>query len=349
MTDAELIEAIQKASNKQVIDIADLPNSSKTTIADDYPEDYADAAQLAPELGYEVQLRCDRGPRVGERWQAYFDLRGRMLRGDRDGAGKGDQGKGDGQLGGEGKRACFKFVLPVSFTMPDETTITIEEKGDWMLIRQWYKENPGFDQKPQLQFPVDIEWRDGTVTTINNEEEMREARAKCDKDKGDKKRCFHLVLPVTYNMPDGSTITIEEKEDWVLLKQWYDENPGYDEKPVLQFPVDIKWKDGTIQTINNEEEMTEAREKCGEGKKRCFRLVYPVTYILPDGTEVTIQSRNDREGWMEIKDWYKEHPDVKKRPALQYPVDIKYKDGTVVTINNEEELIEAKEDCKDKD
>ena len=27
--------------------------------------------------------------------------------------------------------------------MPDDTSITLESKEDWVLIRDWYKENPG--------------------------------------------------------------------------------------------------------------------------------------------------------------------------------------------------------------
>jgi hypothetical protein len=37
------------------------------------------------------------------------------------------------------------------------------------------------------------------------------------------------------------------------------------------------------------------------------------------------------------------------RPELQFPVDIKYKDGVVVTINSHEEMKKAKEDCNKKD
>jgi invasion protein IalB len=238
--------------------------------------------------------------------------------------------------------------------MPDDTEITIDSKDDkegWAEIKAWYQAHPDVKERPALQFPVDIKWKDGTVTTINNKEEMMEARKKCGDDKFDRKRCFRLVLPVTFDMPDGSTITIEEREDWKLIRQWYKDHPDYDKKPELQFPVDIKYKDGIVVTINNKEEMKEARENCdGDGgKKRCFWLVYPVTYILPDGTTVDIDSKDDKDGWMEIKDWYKEHPDVIERPSLQYPVDIKHKDGTVVTINNKEEMIDAKKDCQDED
>jgi len=63
-------------------------------------------------------------------------------------------------------------------------------------------------------------------------------------------------------MPDGSTITVENEDDRGEIKDWYEANPDVKEKPELQYPVDIIFKDGTIKTINNEEEMKSAYEYC---------------------------------------------------------------------------------------
>lgn len=350
-SDDALILAIQKASNKQTINISDLPTVSRTSIETEYTDDYADAAKLAPELGYEVDLRCKKGPRVGEQSQIYFDLDGRKLlakNGDWQDKGDGYGDKGDGDEGDKPKKNCFTFVLPVTFEMPDGTEITIEEKEDWELIKAWYEANPDVKEKPSIEYPVDVKFKDGTVKTINNKEEMFRARKACEGDKEDKRRCFELVLPVTFTMPDDSEITIATKEDRQLIKAWYTAHPDVKERPELQFPVDIKWKDGTVESINSKEEMKAAKDECGdkEGPKRCFTLVLPVTHIMPDGTEIIIEKREDR---TLIKAWYIAHPDVKERPTLEYPVDIKYKDGTVVTINSIEEMKEAKEACGEKD
>jgi hypothetical protein len=351
-SDADLIAAIQKATNKQIISADDLPDPSKTSLSEDFEEDYVDVAKLAPKLGYEVDMRCRKGPDVGEFRQAYFDLKGRLLvpggknLGDRDGKGNGKGDKGDHG------RICFELVYPVTFIMPDGTEITVDSKDDeeaWGEIKAWYEAHPDVKERPALDFPVDIEYKYGTIVTINNEQEMMEARKDCKGEHGGKKRCFELVLPVTFTMPDDSEITIEDKEDWQLIKDWYAGHPEEESRPELQFPVDIEWKDGTVQTINSREEMMEAKKECGEkgwGKKRCFVLVHPVTFIMPDGTEIEITSKEDR---YLIKQWYEAHPEETERPELQFPVEIKYKDGTVVTINNQEEMKAAKEDCKEKD
>ena len=81
-------------------------------------------------------------------------------------------------------------------------------------------------------------------------------------DGRDKDKCFDFVYPISYMMPDGSTITVENEDDWGEIKDWYEANPDVKEKPELQYPVDIIFKDGTIKTINNEEEMKSAYEYC---------------------------------------------------------------------------------------
>lgn len=76
-------------------------------------------------------------------------------------------------------------------------------------------------------------------------------------------KCFKIILPVSFNMPDGTTFTVDTKEDWRELKAWHDANPGYDEKPVMQFPVEIQYKDSTIVIVNTNEELRAYRKECG--------------------------------------------------------------------------------------
>ena len=144
--------------------------------------------------------------------------------------------------------------------MPDNSLITIETEEDWLLIKQWHMENPAFEGKASLVFPVDIIYEDGTTLTLNTEEEMQEAKRDCMQGYGSK--CFTFNLPVSFNMPDESVITIETEEDWFLIREWYIENPDIEEKPELIFPVDITMKDGTVLTLNNHEEMVEIRRNC---------------------------------------------------------------------------------------
>ena len=84
------------------------------------------------------------------------------------------------------------------------------------------------------------------------------------KKDGDKEDCFELVYPITYTLPDGTTVTGENEESvWLAIKDWYEANPDVEAKPELNYPIDIII-DGTTQTINNEEEMITAKKDCPE-------------------------------------------------------------------------------------
>lgn len=176
LSDEQLIQAIQMATNKQDISIDQLPSASRDVLEQDYSENFTELAQIAPELGYEISMRREAGSRAGERSQAYFNLSGRELRsqsGDRDGDGR-------------DREECFEFVLPITFIMPDGSTITIETREDWELIRGWYEEHPDVREAPALQYPVEIIFEDGTTLTINNDEEMRRVYEACDEGGGDR-------------------------------------------------------------------------------------------------------------------------------------------------------------------
>ena len=77
----------------------------------------------------------------------------------------------------------------------------------------------------------------------------------------------------------------------------------------------------------------------------CFDFVYPVTFIMSDGSHIAVTS-NDEEGWEELKSWFDQNPNVEFEWNLEYPVDIVLEDRTVVSISSEEEMIAVKESCE---
>ena len=362
ISDGELIQLIRESS-KVDISMDELPNQSITVIENDM-EYEGIGAKIASDLGYEVDL-AGRGHKCGDRNEIYFNLEGRKLdpndwgrkgRGwDRDGWDTDDWVR-DG--GGKKDWKCFDLVLPVTFNMPDGSTITviIDDEDGWAELKGWYEQNPGVEEKPTLQFPVEISFEE-TTAIINNDDEMRGAYRRCG-GRDDKWDCFEIVYPVTYIMPDGSTITvtIDDEDGWAELKDWYEYNSDSEERPAIQYPVDIliRTEDGeTTVTINNKEEMAAAKEECreewndDETEDECFDLVLPVTYLMPDGTTITIE---DERGWYDLRNWYEENGDAEAEALLQYPVDIliRTEDGeTTVTINNQEEMAAAEEECRE--
>ena len=63
--------------------------------------------------------------------------------------------------------------------MADATVITVSERADFKLLRAWCKANPNATEKPTLNYPVDVIYRDDTTATINDEAEMKAAKESC--------------------------------------------------------------------------------------------------------------------------------------------------------------------------
>jgi hypothetical protein len=366
-SDAELIQMIIEAE-KVEIDIEELPDLSRSYVENDNEYDEI-GSYYASELGYEVE-RTGNGHRSGHRSEVYFNLDGRKLDPNDWGSKERDWDRGEQE-----DWKCFSLVFPITFDMPDGSVITVEtdDEDGWSDIKSWYEENPEMEQRPLMQFPVVIFFNEESMT-IESQQELSYAYHACQHERdGEWKRdedgeeCFELVYPITFTMPDGSSVTVEDGEDgWDELKDWYDENEGYEEvRPELQYPVNIVYEteegDSTV-TVNNDEEMESAKEECrseweedweedseGEGDEECFDYVLPVTFVMPDGSTITVE---DEDGWFLLRRWYEENGESEEEPGLQYPVDIVYETeegNSTVTINNDEEMEEAYQNCENDD
>jgi len=244
---------------------------------------------------------------------------------------------------------CFSVLYPVNYLMPDGTTIEIsaDDEESWTELKSWYDDNSNSDERPSLQYPVDIIYeidvdegtQDQRIVTINSEDEMIEAKEECREmwgeyyDDWEERECFELVYPVSYLMPDSATIEIsaDDEESWAEYKSWYDDNPESDERPSLQYPVEITYRteEGTeTQIINSEEEMVSAKEECREVENEedegydCYEYVYPITFILPDESTVEILSADDEPSWGLIRRFYEENPNYEREPILQFPIEV---------------------------
>ena len=95
---------------------------------------------------------------------------------------------------------------------------------------------------------------------------------KKDGKKDRKKNCFYLEYPVSLELPDGSTIKVNDKKEAMeSLKKWYNQNPDVKEKANLIFPVSIYWvekKEKTKYDVESEIEMKELFAKCKGSKDK---------------------------------------------------------------------------------
>ena len=358
VSDAQLIQEIIDYNNKVEVNMEDLPSNAISLMENEYLVEYLHLYSLkASSLGYEVSL-AGRAGAMGDRGEIYFDINGRKL--DPNNTHDYERDWYDGSDGFEGARErdnwkCFQIEFPYTIQMPNGVTYTIDsdDDSDFEEIKNYYEQNSGMDERPSIVFPINITTNDGESVTINNEDDMKDAYRDCsrrDRDWGEDKECFALVYPVTYIAPDGSTFEISNEEDeagWEALKAWYEANPDSEAMPALSYPVSITYRSEEgedIVIINNEEEMHAAKEECremwdegdeewdeeeDEWDEECYSFVYPLTFIVSDGSSFVINSEEDESGWYAIRRWYEENPNTEEEPSLSYPVD-------VITWDNEE-------------
>ncbi|NOR88236.1 MAG: hypothetical protein GQ527_11555 [Bacteroidales bacterium] len=86
-------------------------------------------------------------------------------------------------------------------------------------------------------------------------------------------KCFELVLPIHYLMPDDSDFIIETKDDWAALRAWYENHPNYNAKPIMQYPVDIEFKGDKIITVTNERELMRYKEGCDSSDDKIIEVI----------------------------------------------------------------------------
>jgi hypothetical protein len=86
--------------------------------------------------------------------------------------------------GEEDDKKCFTFGFPVSFTMPDGTVLTAEDEKDLEeKMGAFYESYTGEKKRPEVVFPVDLMFEDGSLLTVNSPEEMKQAwKENCKRD-----------------------------------------------------------------------------------------------------------------------------------------------------------------------
>jgi hypothetical protein len=245
--DTALIAQIESAT-KTAVEATSLPSATANAFNGDLSDSFIESAAFAEGLGFKVAIVTDNAAREEDKSNVFFSVEGRQLI--------------DNSAKFKKRRhKCFEFVFPIDFLMPDATTITLTEKADWVLIREWHEANPDATERAEIVFPLNISLEDGTVQTLLEIDELKEVKNSCRKGK-DKRKCFRLVLPVSFTMPDATIITVTERADFKLLRDWHKANRDLREKGALNYPVDIRYKDDTTATVNDTTEMQAAKQAC---------------------------------------------------------------------------------------
>lgn len=181
--------------------------------------------------------------------------------------------------------------------------------------------------------------------------------------------CFELVFPVSFNLPDGSTATVNSYDELkTTLRAYFEANGGgtrpagtrpFGGRPRLDwvYPIQVITKDGDIINLENDDQLARLRADCAgrfgengwQGHRlrplACFDIVFPMTIEFPDGTTQTVA---DRQAFREaIRTWRAANPTATERPHLTFPITVKMTaDGSEIVVNSREELRTLKEGCQ---
>lgn len=245
---------------------------------------------------------------------------------------------------------CFELVFPVTVEFPDGTKKEVANKDQYLsAINTWRKNNPRVKGMPKIAFPYEVMLKDGTVTTIENMEDLKDILDNCRPVRGPHTQsCYQVVFPVTLKFPDSTSKVINSAEAFkAALEAWRAANPEAKGHPTIAFPYSIKLNNGTVVILNSIQDLREAIHACRENRPHrpsCFKVVYPVTVVFPGGSTASASSRD---AFMQlVRDWRAKNPNVEGRPTMKFPIKVELKDGTTVTVESKEALDALAKNCK---
>lgn len=167
--------------------------------------------------------------------------------------------------------------------------------------------------------------------------------------------CYEFVFPIVIVLPDGSEVSADSYEALrTAIKSWREANPDAEGRPQLAFPLDVLSEDGEVISVDSREALLELRKECrrqnprpGHGPlaKACFRIQYPLTVALPNGTQVTFPGPQELK--QAARRWCNAYPRNCKRPQLVFPVTVVFRDGTTVEAQSKQALKALKDACQD--
>lgn len=84
---------------------------------------------------------------------------------------------------GHGGLHCFRLSYPLDVAFPDGTTATAERpRALQRLLREWRRNNPGSEERPELVFPLTVKLQDGTEVEVTSKEELEALKDSCQEE-----------------------------------------------------------------------------------------------------------------------------------------------------------------------
>lgn len=167
-----------------------------------------------------------------------------------------------------------------------------------------------------------------------------------------KRPCFRIVFPVNILFPDETSQEVKNiRQMRKAIHTWIQEHPDFDEKPSIEFPFDVKLKDGSTMTIFDEEALIALKKECFRKRplrplfNLCFEPKFPLTLEYPDESTVSVVDKEALKN--AIKAWKEENPDSAERPHIVFPIQVIMGDE-LIDVADMDELKELLKDCIEK-
>ena len=194
---------------------------------------------------------------------------------------------------------CFTVTFPITLINPDNTTTDITTEGD---LEDYYDEwEDAYEDNgtiPTLVYPIEVTLADGTVSSIDNDQALRELLMTCsdgededeegdyededeedddedddddmDEDEDDEAEdaeelamfltCYEFVFPLSLTN-EVDTISVNSIEEFVAAYEAEQEGEDYD----IVFPIElIDLKDNSTISVATEDELEDLEDLCGD-------------------------------------------------------------------------------------
>ncbi|MEM8891754.1 MAG: hypothetical protein AAGD28_27500 [Bacteroidota bacterium] len=226
---------------------------------------------------------------------------------------------------------CFSINFPIDVNFPDGSSQTFNtEDALEAAIDLWIDNNPNSLDWPEIAFPITVTLEDGSVQSIANDEELCDLHIACYGDEYtelgslfileefgfvlDSIGCFDIVYPVDVVFPDSTTRTVNSNQELAqACEDWWNNNPNADMGPSFVYPIQVTTDSATI-TITEDGELYDIIIDC-------------------------LDEAFDGEGFFGIGDdfeWGEE--EELECFDINYPVDIRFPDGSTQSMNSENEV-----------
>lgn len=166
----------------------------------------------------------------------------------------------------------------------------------------------------------------------------------------DRASCTSVKLPVTVKIR-GLEIIIDSKEDFKVIEALFNEFEDDEDKLDIIFPITIILSDHEEVVIENREALEKLIEKCqGDNEEdddiECIDFQYPISFSLFD-TDFQIINVVTIESDRALHRFLKRVKNAEVIASLNFPITLKYADGTTVDVNNNQELARTIKEAKD--